>query len=206
MSDDVDYVTPEQYEAMKAEGGGVPGKPKLTNPYGSLMPRPPATDPGVSKWTLENDDVIERLIHYLRREFKDPKTKEWVSLGEPLCNEKLIAEVITIYDAHANKNIILSDLSEDKINELTWNVVVELCGAIYVNGLDYYGLKKETDKDVIVEFVYANVYCALRRAWEGRERRSRQTWMRVEEIQKTDTHSSQQGKGIMSMFPSFKSK
>jgi hypothetical protein len=192
---------PEMTDMQDMSGSGG-----MMNPYGQLMPRPPATDASVSKWTLNNEDLIERLVHYLKREMWDRKAKSWAGIHgvSPLCNDNFIADLVSIIDSYANKSNILSDLDEDKINEFTWNVMVELCGAIYVNGLHYYGIVNPTDKDLIVNMVYVNVFCALRRAWEGRERRSRQVWMNVQEVQRFD--GGKKEGGIMSgMFPSFRS-
>lgn len=72
------------------------------------------------KWALEMEEELERFIHLLRNEERDKDSGEWVArkIGKPLLSEEGIYRTVMVLKGYVNKNVFLSNLSEEFINDL----------------------------------------------------------------------------------------
>jgi hypothetical protein len=154
------YLTEAMYETEALD--------KKNEPYVPLQNQNPAQ----AMWELDASDLIDELRHTLKGHIKKP-TGEWDEAQEyPLMNELGIREVVVIVgNAIANKNMFLSNLTEERclliIRDTRIAIVMMIC---YYS--EAYGIER-LKRDYIVTLLTAFVAAAVFRPMEGGERKGR---------------------------------
>lgn len=127
-------------------------------------------DSDLMKWQLATIDLIEEIKHELACEIYNTETDTWVrSTGvTPLVNEMGINSLIGFVSGLANKNTILSNLSEKDVNVIMQNLCDRLAEHLFLNWEDYKIEKMNID---MVFFKIEN-FClmSLKRAQDEGER------------------------------------
>jgi len=128
------------------------------------------------RFQLELNDTIENIEHYLRGDI--PTIKERKKTWKPgtpedsLLNEKGINEILRILHTYLNKNTILSNLDELKINEICTVLGTEINDLIFMR-YDEYGMdtkEKRKSYPLLVYNITYPIYFTMRRALGGGER------------------------------------
>lgn len=136
--------------------------------------------PNLIQWQLdiENElELIERLLrgHRLVRDKEgNQKWEEPKDEDEALFNEKGVQEIMKFVRMYVNKNLLLSNFSEDQINIRVRQFGERLTRFIYLNyedfGMDTYYKQKHFEM-VVMNFTDM-IEAAYMRALNGGERRS----------------------------------
>lgn len=132
------------------------------------------------QWQLELDNILERIENLLRGhvltddgngniDFRPPEDKSLVILNE--YGVQLVMNFISFY---MNRNTILSNYKEERINEILRSVGHTLSDVFYINyekmGLDC--VEKRSRYPLLVESILNVVESAYLRALHGEERDS----------------------------------
>lgn len=138
------------------------------------------SNPNLIVYQLELDNILERIEHLLRGDvieqdqegnviYVEPKDQSLIVLND--YGVKLIMNIISTY---LNRNTILSNYSEERINKILYNLSIELIDVIYVNyekmGMDTIE-KKSRFPSLVVSIVHA-IESSYMRALSGKERES----------------------------------
>lgn len=147
------------------------------------------------KWQLNLEEEKERIYYLLKgyRQVYDEKTDKriWIepeTKESQILNDYGIDYIMGLLESFLNRNIILSNFKEDRINEICLDLSKQLIRDIF-NDYEHMGLDtndKRKKASMIVWKVVINVEAALRRAMDNGERRSLRQIMTV-----TQTDSGQ---------------
>lgn len=131
------------------------------------------------QWQLELDSILERIEHMLRGDkptwkngsivWEKPQTE-----AEIILNSFGVAEVMRTLSNYVNRNTVLSNYSEDTINDKMYDLGNELADLIYlkyeVMGLN--SLEKRKLYPILVRQIVDVVHSSYLRALHGGERES----------------------------------
>lgn len=115
---------------------------------------------------INMDEVIENIVRELSGELFLPSKGKVIKFREPLMNELGIARIGSILHSYLHKGIILSNLSDAEINHLLRSLMETVITDLFINH-DLYGIRKESDMELIIHIVESNVLAALKRARYG---------------------------------------
>lgn len=127
-------------------------------------------DSDLMKWQLATVDLIEEIKHELRCENYNIKTDTWERTDgvEPLVNEIGVNSLIGFVSGLANKNTILSNLSEKDINMIMNDLCDRLSEHLFLNW-EAYEVKKE-NMDMVHFKIENFCFMSLKRAMDEGER------------------------------------
>jgi hypothetical protein len=139
-----------------------------------------SANPNLIVYQLELDNILERIEHLLRGDVIEQDAEGNVIYVEPkdtsliVLNDYGVKLVMNIISTYLNRNTILSNYSEDRINKILYNLSIELIDVIYVNyekmGMDTIE-KKSRFPSLVVSIVHA-IESSYMRALSGKERES----------------------------------
>lgn len=136
-----------------------------------------------TRWRLLLDDVIENIRLTLKGLAYRPDGT-LVQVAPPIMNDYGVGLVTQVLRSYMHRGIILSDLDDADIREITRAVHKDVATVLFKNFE-----KIEMDRAMFratCRFIAANVYATLRRARFGREREGIDSVLKVEETLKRD--------------------
>jgi hypothetical protein len=187
----METLTKDQYNQLRAEGynnieinkalteinkqetlvasGNIPYTPSQTSRF-AMNP-----NDNVVKWQVDMEEILERFEHFLRGDelIEKDGNKIWVKSEDKkdrIVNEYGVNEIMNFISMYLNKNTILSDYSDDEINEIMFNF-----GKSFSDYLFRVYEKIELGPhhyDMLVREVVDAIRSAYKRAKTGGERRS----------------------------------
>ena len=130
------------------------------------------------RWRLLLDDVIENIRLTLKGlQYRPDGTL--VQVSEPVMNDYGVGLVTQVLRAYLHRGVILSDLDDHDIREITRAVHKDVADVLFKN-FEQVDLDRAMFR-AVCRFIAANVYATLRRARFGRERESIDDGLKVEE-------------------------
>ena len=156
-----------------------------------------SSNPELSRWTLESQDLIQTIDAMLRGgRFKyDEKGYAGIDYtnSSEIINEYARQKVSALLHTFLQRNIFLGDFAESQIVDIALNLHQEI-GEFFLLEWEKCGFKSPEQIPLVVNIVSTNVWSALTRAKGG------QTWKelnRIHSVQESLTHSSEQGGSSM---------
>lgn len=120
------------------------------------------------RWKVDPEDTIDEICHFLNGDSWDNEEEKWVVNRNPdlmLVNSRGIRAIETKLRSVLNKNVVLSNLEEEMINQIAMNSAINMIKLIYTSH-DQFAIDKK-NFDLVIEIIDNNVYSALRRAARG---------------------------------------
>jgi len=140
-------------------------------------------DPNLIEWQLELDNILERIEHLLKGDVLKPDEEGNIiyvpAISDDLkpLNEYGVQFLMNFLSFYLNRNTILSNYDDTRINEILFDLGWELTDQIYLNfekmGLDT--PQKQKRYPVIVLSIVHTIESAYNRAYKGGERESLRT-------------------------------
>ena len=139
-----------------------------------------AQESNLIMWQLELDNILERIEHLLRGDiiqeddkgnllYKTPKDKSLIILNN--YGVHLIMNVVTFY---LNRNTILSNYDDARINNILFDLGNELSDVVYINyekmGMDC--MEKKSRHEILILNILHTIESAYNRSLGGGERES----------------------------------
>jgi hypothetical protein len=145
----------------------------------------------LAMWQLELDNIIERMDHLLRGHaigFDDHGNMSWKPTGDSaqkMLNEYGVQEILKILSMYLNRNTILSNYTNDVINEKVYDLGIDLIDLMYMKYEYMFHFDKNTpDKGaeelrikirlypMLIREVTDQIHSSFLRALGGMERES----------------------------------
>ena len=122
--------------------------------------------PELTRWQLSADDVLEFIEHELRGEILDNsgQNPKWTAAGQPILNERGVRTVVGILRHHVNKILFLSNLDDQQIYDIMYNLSNNLTQILFNNGDDFDINWARGHQNTIVDNVCDLVFVSLRQA------------------------------------------
>jgi len=144
------------------------------------------------QWQLELDSILERIEHMLRGD--KPKYEKGSLIWKPaendeerIFNDEGVAEIMRILTNYVNRNTILSNYTDEQINDKMYDLGLEISDLIYLKyedfGLD--NLDKRKLYSMIVRQLTDIVHSSYLRALHGGERLSLREARQVSQVETT---------------------
>lgn len=160
---------------------------------------------GSLHYQIDHSDVIQEIETNLRNEKyyidKQGHTRKTKKGQTPLINEQGIQTVITILKSYLNKINILSDLSNQDIQDTVKYIQEDLADDFYINW-DKYGIKDYPTGSWIIHIVASSVNSTLRKGDNGNYLKLLRHMHQITEIQQASLRSKPQG-GITERLQNF---
>lgn len=126
----------------------------------------------ITKWQLQTEELVQLIEYDLRRlvfRINQNGRGEWVAVEglKPKMNEIGIRDTIALIRTYLNKDVILSDLTEADVNQMSLDFADTLCCKLVLS-FEEYGIM-ESDMDGIMN-ISNLVYMALKRPKNAGER------------------------------------
>jgi hypothetical protein len=115
------------------------------------------------KWRLDSSVTLMELEQNLRGNFQNPSTKQWEQRGKPLANEEGIKLIITIVSPYISKEVALSFLSNEQINNMMRSFDRKFWIELNVHENEWGVIIPPLVHNTVTDFVW----CCLLRALEG---------------------------------------
>jgi len=145
---------------------------------------------------LLTEETIQDIENNLRGLDWDGQRGQWIQTREPLLNNEGINAIMTnIVKPVVNKEVLQSNLDEEYIQRMAIQFEDNLADTLFAN-FSKFGLKSKQNMNNIVDWVGNIVYCTLRRAYAGGERKS----MSSHEVREVLSSQPQRNKGIIGGF------
>lgn len=132
---------------------------------------PITADAGGMLLQLNSDDIILSIKDMLEGKIRD-KGGEVIMESEPLLSERLKASVLHTLNSNINRSVVLSDLEESDVMNMTKDLMIAVLGELVMSSKEIFG-----DSDTILINIENIIYATLRRALHGKERESARTQM-----------------------------
>jgi len=100
------------------------------------------------------------LSHLLKGEAYDPEKDKWIQTGKPLANNEGVRTVITIVNSYVGVDKIATNLSEEKINEICYNLRLDITEKFFQCWKDF--AISKSDLSLILDIVMDFIECNLR--------------------------------------------
>jgi len=158
----------------------------------------PSPNENLIKWQLDIKEELERIEHLLRKHIprRDEKGNEYFEEPDEatqLFNEKGVQEILHILAWYLNKNLILSNFSEEQINQRVYQFANTFTDFIFNNYHEFGLADNEKEKikhfPMIVMNVVNTVEASYNRALKGEEKKSLRT---ARQIQQTEQIGKQE--------------
>jgi len=175
-----DYVSNLENELMQSRANGVQANAQLSQ-LGSVM-FDKEENQNLVKWQLDIQEELERIEHLLRGHipgYDDKGNGVWKEspIEEQVFNDRGVREILKILTWYLNKNFILSNFSEEQIDQRVLQFSYALTDFIFLNYEDF-GLntpEKMKHYPMIIMNIVNTVEAAYNRALHGGERESLRT-------------------------------
>jgi len=150
------------------------------------------------KWQLNLEEEKDRIYHLLkghRRAISDKGEEYWaeaLSKDSEILNDYGVDYIMGLLESFLNRNIILSNFDEDRINEICFDLGNQINEDIY-NDYEKMGLDTDDKRKkypILVLKVIINVEAALRRAMDNGERRSLRAIMTITQNENPQRYSN----------------
>lgn len=160
----------------------------------SSRPQPASSPNAIVEWQLNLDKELQLIHHQIRGHVikRDDKGNEsWVApddLEQELLNEKGAQEVEKIIRNYLNKNLLLSDFTQDQITERIKQFAHRLRRFLYLN-YEEFGLTtyyKQKHFEMLVMNIVDMVEASYMRARDGGERQSLTTIRQIIQSENVD--------------------
>lgn len=146
--------------------------------------------PNLIQWQLELDSILERIEHMLRGD--KPKFEKGSLIWKPaekdtdkIFNEEGVSEIMRTLTNYINRNTILSNYTDEQINEKMFDIGNELADLVYLKyedfGLDT--LEKRKLYGMIVRELVDIIHSSYLRALHGGERESLREARQVQQVE-----------------------
>lgn len=124
-------------------------------------------DPELIKYLLSNDPLLQNLEIKLSRLEFDPIKKVYFRPKDvkPICNKEAIKDFLAVLGSISDKGVILSNFTEDMINNRMIGLVDMFADLLELK-LDQYNIN-EADLDMVMIILEFTAEAALRRAYKG---------------------------------------
>jgi len=126
------------------------------------------TSPELVRELINNGDFLERVAHLLKGEIWSESRNRWIQITKPYGNEEFINDVLLILHTHTGQEVILSNLEDDDVHNITYDIVNRIIELIYYKGKEQ-GIDRARRSE-IVSIINNQVYLALRRAYKQGEK------------------------------------
>lgn len=159
MANNYDQVYIQDSGGQSQQGGPV-GVMENINPQVQL-------DGETTRWLFNPMETLLDLKRNLGGQFLDPNTQRWITRGDAvLMNDTGIYVVMNLVRSHLYKHVSLSNLTEDEINRIVFDVIVNLIDVLELKYEDY--AVDETNLSTIRRIVESTVLTNLKRALGGK--------------------------------------
>lgn len=138
------------------------------------------TNQELTQWQLSPLDIFDSIEHNLKGEVFNPNKNEWEQRGIRLMNDNGIRAVISHLYAGNSKIIYMSNLTEEEINKMAYNVMGNLSTLLGINLRNFE--IEQSNFFTILTLVGNTVFAGLKRALNGEERRALTSTRMVREI------------------------
>jgi len=134
-------------------------------------PTSEAQNQELTRWQLNADDILEFIEHELRGQDFDYTQRTWLASGEAVLNERGIRTIIGVVRHHVNKVMFLSNLEDQQIYDMMYNLSNNLAQLLFNNG-DEFGLDwARGHQSSLIDNVCDLVFAGLRKAYGEGERK-----------------------------------
>ena len=130
--------------------------------YPKSMPLPASMDTGVYEKVIDNNELLDELMHTLRGQFVDNLTNTIVNQGEPIVSEEAINWIIGRLLPYTSKIFSLSFLDEKTVKQIIYEFEIELSLDLMFPA--NYGIERKNRdyiKWLMVHTFQASIYKAL---------------------------------------------
>ena len=142
---------------------------------------------GSLQYQLDNYDIIEDVIHDLKKEVQVVNREGrviWQAKPntQALINEQGLGNIISTLKSRLNKIISLSDLPDEVINRIVHDIHEDLTDDFYYN-FEIYQIKDIATASMIISLVTDTVYSTLRKGYLGNYMKLLRSMHSIQEIQ-----------------------
>lgn len=141
-----------------------------------------------SRWEMDPDDVFNVVERSLRGQQISMDGSKYVKTAPPLCNNFGVASIMRELRALVNKNVILSNLTKEEINN-RMRAIMKSFVSVLKSSYKEFDIESKWQLSEIVQIFESNVFCTFKRAEGGIERKIRRDKYRVTENVGGDTSS-----------------
>lgn len=155
----------------------------------------------LSKWQLENRDIINDIMYYIKGFEFDEKAKAWMKTGPEKLNRLGQNQIQSWLRTYSSKNTILSRFKEEKVNKTMRQTGLLIAYDLFT-GYEKYDIISLSEMRVITWKILRFVEGAYARAINGGERELLKTTQRRVENVSNNTFAQPRGgfKGLTSLF------
>jgi hypothetical protein len=133
-----------------------------------------------SRWEMDPDDVFNIVERSLRGQQISMDGTRYVKTAKPLCNNFGVATIMRELRALVNKNVILSNLRSQEINN-RMRAIMKSFVNLLKSSYKEFGVESKWQLNEIVQIFESNVFCTFKRAEGGIERKIRRDKYRLTE-------------------------
>lgn len=128
-------------------------------------------DSDLIKWQIDGTDLLEVLLHNLKREFFDYENQQWIQVENqpPMLNDKGVYDILSMLQPRLHKILSLTNLESKDVNRMAKEIRNNVIEKLYLN-YDLYECQK-SDLTTIVNIVDHLVYAVLRKSFNDGQRR-----------------------------------
>lgn len=173
---------------------------EIPPPMMGMIPEPPSED--FFKFRVDGSDILEDMIHQLKGEVYDPKTKKYEEKFDRWMNDKGINKIAhVVYACGINKNIFLGNLHKDEIMFKCKMLKKQLSLLLFQKYNDFEVAKEM--RSLLITTVVNTIHSALSRSEGGREAAQISTAsQRIEVTQIQQNDQKRQSGGLRMPFSS----
>lgn len=150
-------------------------------------------------YQLELDNILKRIEHVLRGDVLTQfGSDNWIWMKNPkpeaiILNEFGVQEIMNVLSTYINRNTILSNYTKPEINEIMYNLAVELTDLIFMK-YELMGFDTEHKRKnyfIIVTQIVDMVRSTYTRAIDGKERESLRRMVSVNQSQPIGSYNQE---------------
>jgi hypothetical protein len=147
---------------------------------GNISMQSGASHPDIVRFQLECDRIIEDVEHFLNGDKWMVNDHRWhLKYYQPICSERMRYVLFETLRTHLDKNVTLSNFSEDDINKVMLKLNVELILLIGLNHEEFY--YPFTYMDIVIQKMVNPIFANFKRAEGAGERNAIKSIERVQQ-------------------------
>ena len=175
-----DTVTNEHLKLLERSMEDKDNKIRDLSVYASSVVNQQAQDSNLIIWQLELDNILERIEHLLKGDvvkddgegnivYETPDDKSLIILNN--YGVQLVMNVVSFY---LNRNTILSNYDDMRINSILFDLGNELADVVYINyeQMGMTSMEKKSRHEILILNILHTIESAYNRALAGGERDS----------------------------------